>query len=484
MNKIVVSLTTYNSRINTINKVIHSINNQSIQPDIIVLYLCSNEINASILNIHKQENLQIRYVDENLKGHKKYYYALQEFRDDIVITLDDDVEYHVDTIKTLMDYHIKYPRCVIANRTRFLSIRDNNLESYYRWEKNFPVDFPSFLLMGTGVLGVLYPPYIFDNEVFNKELIIKYALDNDDIWLKVHQIRKGVKTVLTNLDKSLNFIDGTQDSALCKDNFKNDGCNQTIKDLIELFSIDVRKIFLEEFNLDLCTEIYNGSYSKCFKYVNFLVKTFNYGNSPENEYESTLIARESKCSGRRCFGFSRNPSIVVYDYISGEFLNKNELSYENYNSILEYIGKIQSIQTDKLLIWDKYKLDCIQALRLFSGHKAEEICLLDNAKCEAIIHGDLNPNNIMINEKELFVIDYENSSIGPKWWDKCYLLANYYINNIDSRVITTLSTMEIRYIIIILKIRIGRLIRKNMNFEEKLDMLKSWEKLLLQTINS
>ena len=44
--------------------------------------------------------------------------------------------------------------------------------------------------------------------------------------------------------------------------------------------------------------------------------------------------------------------------------------------------------------------------------------------------------------------------------------------------------MEIRYIIIILKIRIGRLIRKNMNFEEKLDMLKSWEKLLLQTINS
>ena len=183
MSKIVVSLTTYKDRIDTIQTVIESINQQSVQPDIIALYLYSGEFGKNLPVIKEQSNLQIKYVDENLKGHKKYFYAFQEFCEDIVITLDDDIYYHKDTIKVLLEYHQKYPTCVIANRTRFITVRDNDIENYYRWEKNFPVDTPSMLLMGTGVLGILYPPHIFDDAIFDKENLLHYALDNDDIWL-------------------------------------------------------------------------------------------------------------------------------------------------------------------------------------------------------------------------------------------------------------------------------------------------------------
>ena len=85
MNKIVVSLTTYNKRIHSINKVIESINKQSVKPDVIVLYLYSKELESIKFEINKQDNLVVKFVDENLKGHKKYFYAFQEYKDDIVI---------------------------------------------------------------------------------------------------------------------------------------------------------------------------------------------------------------------------------------------------------------------------------------------------------------------------------------------------------------------------------------------------------------
>ena len=40
----------------------------------------------------QKRGLTIRFC-EDLKAHKKYYYAFKEYPDDIVITVDDDVIY-------------------------------------------------------------------------------------------------------------------------------------------------------------------------------------------------------------------------------------------------------------------------------------------------------------------------------------------------------------------------------------------------------
>ena len=478
MNKIVVSLTTYKDRIDTINTVIESLNRQSVKPDVIALYLYAGEFDTKELNIVDQENLQVKFVDENLKGHKKYFYAFQDYADDIVITLDDDIYYHEDTVKKLLEYHRKYPNCVIANRTRFITIRDSQIENYYRWEKNFPEDTPSMLLMGTGVLGILYPPHIFDNQIFDIELIRKLALDNDDIWLKIHQIRSGVKTVLTDLDKSLNFIEGTQNTSLCHDNYVNNACNKTIADLAQYYCMDLRKIFLEEFTTESSEIIYSGLYSKCFKNRRFVIKKLNFNNDPESEYELNCLTQAQGICGRRGFGFAKNPSIIVYDYIDGAVLEKDFLSKATYDLICEYVGKMQQLPVEGINHWDKYKNDCIAVLEQYVENHTVEVEVLNLAECECVIHGDLNPNNILCRDGKIAIIDYENSYVGPSWWDKCYFLANYDPESIEAGVLSLLEREDIQRIILVTKIRIGRLIRKNMDAEKMQESLASWNRQL------
>ena len=97
MSDIIVSFTSYPKRIMTIDKVIESVINQTVPPDKIVLYLSSCEFqdcNAMPdLEKYKKYGFEICWCDENLKSHKKYYYAMQQYPDDIVITIDDDFYY-------------------------------------------------------------------------------------------------------------------------------------------------------------------------------------------------------------------------------------------------------------------------------------------------------------------------------------------------------------------------------------------------------
>lgn len=64
---------------------------------------------------------------EDIRSHKKFYYAMQEYPDDMIITIDDDVYYRSDTIELLYQTHLKYPQDVCANLTRVLKFRVINL---------------------------------------------------------------------------------------------------------------------------------------------------------------------------------------------------------------------------------------------------------------------------------------------------------------------------------------------------------------------
>ena len=51
--------------------------------------------------------MKIEFKDEDLRSHKKYYYTIKEYPDDIMITVDDDIFYRSDMIAKLMAYHKK-----------------------------------------------------------------------------------------------------------------------------------------------------------------------------------------------------------------------------------------------------------------------------------------------------------------------------------------------------------------------------------------
>ena len=80
---------------------------------------CRNQFKTEKLpdNLIKlqKEGLEIRYCPD-LKSHKKYYYAMQEQGNNLLITYDDDIIYAPNSIEHLMKYHKQYPDCIICNR--------------------------------------------------------------------------------------------------------------------------------------------------------------------------------------------------------------------------------------------------------------------------------------------------------------------------------------------------------------------------------
>ena len=187
---VIVSLTSHPARFKTLHLCIKSILNQKMQPDKIVLYLDKtvslSSLPHQLIKLQKK-GLIIRNICENIKPHNKYFYAMQEYPNSAIITIDDDVIYPRDLVSSLFTSFLKNPNAVSARRVRRIE-RDCKGEClpYNLWEtKITEKNYDKKDLLATGVGGVLYPPNSFD---FNKpylqiNTIIEQCLLADDIWL-------------------------------------------------------------------------------------------------------------------------------------------------------------------------------------------------------------------------------------------------------------------------------------------------------------
>ena len=95
--RLIVSLTSYGDRLNTLSICLKSLLNQTRKADKILVYLTDNitesHLPTSLLEL-RDKGIEYKFIPLDLKPHKKYYYAMQEFPDDIIVTVDDDVIYY------------------------------------------------------------------------------------------------------------------------------------------------------------------------------------------------------------------------------------------------------------------------------------------------------------------------------------------------------------------------------------------------------
>ena len=222
--KIIVSLTSFPARFEKLHLVIRSLLVQTMPPDAIILYLDDDVVEELPDSLRKLEKygLQIEWRPGRIKPHKKYYYAIKEHPDDIVVTVDDDVMYPAELIESLYKAHQRFPGCVVATRAhRILFSNHKTIRSYNNWHwADEHRNKPSLALMATGVGGVLYPPYCMSEELLNQELFLKLSPNADDLWLKVMQIKKGTKVVLcdSKVSHMRADIQGTQEQSLNSSN--------------------------------------------------------------------------------------------------------------------------------------------------------------------------------------------------------------------------------------------------------------------------
>lgn len=197
---VTVSLTSFPARLADLHLVIRSLLKQTVMPERVVLYLGIDTPNSAIskkLRRLEKYNFEIKTGYEDIRPHKKYFWAMQEYPEDIIITVDDDSLYDRNLVRDLLQCHAKYPDAVCARRVnRIEKNADDSLKMTREWKWEFTGEKePSFELVATGCGGVLYPPHILPKEAFDIEAIKKYCLATDDYWLKFYELKNGKKVV-------------------------------------------------------------------------------------------------------------------------------------------------------------------------------------------------------------------------------------------------------------------------------------------------
>jgi hypothetical protein len=195
----IVSLTSFPARINFVWIVIESILRQTTRPDAIFLWLSSEEFPARLKQLPtkllglQRRGLEIKFCPDNLMPHKKYFYTVQEYPDTNIITIDDDMIYHPLLLENLINANKTYPNTICCSITREIKFYNGQIMPYGQWPSVKKNTEPTYKLLTMGGGGTLFPPRTLHKEAFDAALIKKNALKTDDLWLKVHSLRKGTK---------------------------------------------------------------------------------------------------------------------------------------------------------------------------------------------------------------------------------------------------------------------------------------------------
>lgn len=237
--RIIVSLTSFKSRLKYVPEVVSSILSGTMRPTKIVLTLFKGDleyVTGDLQSLIDDGSVELIVVNDDIKPHLKYFYVMQKYRNYAIITIDDDVVYTPDLVESLYNEYMKHPNCICARRCHLIKrYKDGNLLPYksWGWQNKSCVE-PRYDLFATGVGGVLYPPDILNIDESMMDGV-KACINADDIYLKWLELNKGIKTVWVSNNhlSGLGVIKGSQEIALYKSN-----CNQNQNDeYLKLFPL-------------------------------------------------------------------------------------------------------------------------------------------------------------------------------------------------------------------------------------------------------
>ncbi|MBR1673039.1 MAG: hypothetical protein IJ702_08930, partial [Fretibacterium sp.] len=198
--------------------------NQTMKPDKIILWLGEKEFSGKKLpRIFRKlldYGVEVQFR-EDVGPHTKYFYAVQEYPEDIIITIDDDVLYGPALVESLYRSYQKHPDCVSASCIYKMKFDARGaVMKYDDWEQNYidPMYLESHQYFALGVGGVLYPSQSLPQETFNLPALKQYSFHQDDIWLKFMEVINDTKVVFAPNKTSNHIISVSQATALWRTN--------------------------------------------------------------------------------------------------------------------------------------------------------------------------------------------------------------------------------------------------------------------------
>ena len=239
--KIIVSMTSFPRRIGVVSEALKTIAIGSLCPDGIILWLLKNEfpkgnddLPASLLEMSRDGLVTVRWCDNDIGSNKKYLYTMKEYPDDNVITVDDDLYFSKDLVRSLYLTHLEFPNEIIASRCHIpVMSSPQSLAPYREWIK--AVDIvrytPSGILFFTSGAGTLFPPGAVTEEFLCEDTIKEICRFQDDLWLNTAALMTGRKVVRIRRSDRLNYIPGTQENTLFRKNGEH-GNDESLKKIV------------------------------------------------------------------------------------------------------------------------------------------------------------------------------------------------------------------------------------------------------------
>ena len=222
--EVIVSLTSYDRRVNDVYLAIESIMQGTVKPNKIILWLSEEEFGKKDLPITLQKQkirgLEIKYC-KDIRSYKKLVYTLKEYPEACIITIDDDLIYNFDLVENLLNCHKQNPSYICASRIHQITKNsDGSIKKYLDWNGCAGNDTPeSDLNFFTTGGGTLFPPHAFPKETFDEDVFTNICPTADDVWFNAMARLKGTKICksFTHSSKGEDFI--------VNENLQTDGLN-------------------------------------------------------------------------------------------------------------------------------------------------------------------------------------------------------------------------------------------------------------------
>lgn len=196
---LIVSLTTYGRRVNSVYYTITSLLRQTMKPDMVILWLdndnwSENNLPNSLKKL-QEKGLTIRYC-KDIKSYKKLIPALNEYPDSMIITCDDDIYYRNNMVERLVNAYKSDPTKIYAHRAHLLTFKqDGSINSYNEWLEEVS-NMSGTAIFPTSGGGTLYVRRLLYKDMCNEDLFMKLSPKADDVWNYFMGFLQGTENVV------------------------------------------------------------------------------------------------------------------------------------------------------------------------------------------------------------------------------------------------------------------------------------------------
>lgn len=193
---LVVSLTSYPARYETLGYTLRCLLQQTIRPDRVILWTAYEDFEILPNEVRTLQKIGLElYACENMRSYKKLIPTMEQDATATIVTADDDVYYPPDWLEIIVEKHRKTAAKVVCGRGHRVTLNDDGRPaSYADWDHHIAEGEPG-IIFPTGVGGVLYAPDALAPEALDWSLAKELCPTADDIWFFWMHRRTGAEAV-------------------------------------------------------------------------------------------------------------------------------------------------------------------------------------------------------------------------------------------------------------------------------------------------